>query len=62
MFEKIPDIMTFKECQKLLNTVGVYSEGIDKLQWSVIYNLTDKTGRIWPHRDPDKSWDFTINQ
>ena len=54
--------ITMEECQKLLNTVGVYSEGIDKLQWSVIYNLTDKTGRIWPHRDPDKSWDFTINQ
>lgn len=54
--------VTMEECEKLLNTVGVYSEGIDKLQWSVIYNLTDKTGRIWPHRDPDKSWDFTINQ
>ena len=54
--------ITMEECQELMNTVGVYSNGIDKLQWSVVYNLTDKTGRIWPHRDSYKSWDFTINQ
>lgn len=54
--------VTMEECEKLLNTIGVYDGETDKLQWSVVYNLTDKTGRIWPHRDSDKAWDFTVLQ
>lgn len=54
--------ITLEQCEKLLNKVGVYSGEIDKLQWSVVYNLTDKTGRIWPHRQSEKSWDFEIGQ
>lgn len=49
-----------EDCEKLLNTVGIYDGETDKLQWSVVYNLTDKTGRIWPYRDTGEAWDFTI--
>lgn len=24
--------------------IGIIYEGVDKLQWSVVYNLTDRTG------------------
>ncbi|MBQ6567402.1 MAG: hypothetical protein IJR93_08820 [Treponema sp.] len=33
------------------------SHGIDKLQWSVVHDITGKTGRIWPHRRPEDGWD-----
>lgn len=56
------NVITMEECENLLNTIGVYDGETDKLQWSVVYNLTDKTGRIWPHRDAGESWDFTIFQ
>lgn len=53
---------TMADCEDLLNVIGVYDgeHGIDKLQWSVVYNLTDRTGRIWPHRDSGRKWDFTV--
>ncbi len=56
------NVVTMAECEKLLNTIGVYDGETDKLQWSVVYNLTDKTGRIWPHRDIGEAWDFTVWQ
>lgn len=46
----------------LLNEVGVYEEdGFDKLQWSVIYNLTDMSGKIWAHRNENNIIDFRMN-
>ena len=36
------------------------SQGIDKLQWSVVYDITGKTGRIWPHRRTEDGWDFGL--
>lgn len=56
------NVVTMEECENLLNTIGVYDGETDKLQWSIVYNLTDKTGRIWPHRDTGESWDFTVLQ
>lgn len=56
------NVVTMEECENLLNTIGVYDGETDKLQWSVVYNLTDKTGRIWPHRDTGKLWNFTVLQ
>ena len=50
--------MTMDKCAELLNEIGVYYEGTDKLQWSVIYDLTAGTGKIWPHRDLTKAWEF----
>lgn len=52
--------VTLEDCEKLLNTIGIYDGETDKLQWSVVYNLTDKTGRIWPYRDTGEAWYFTI--
>lgn len=55
------NIVTMKECEDLLNEIGIISEGVDKLQWSAVYNLTDRTGRIWPHRDSGNAWDFEVD-
>ncbi|MCI8759915.1 MAG: linear amide C-N hydrolase [Clostridia bacterium] len=46
----------------LLNDVGVYDkDGFDKLQWSVVYNLTNKSGIIWAHRNKSNIIDFELN-
>ncbi len=52
------NIVSMDVCENLLNRIGVEYEGIDKLQWSVVYDLTEKSGRIWPHRNSDAAWDF----
>ncbi len=44
----------------LLNDVGIYDNGIDKLQWSVVYNITNKTGKIWSHRNTKNIKDFKL--
>lgn len=45
----------------LLNDVGIYKEdGSDKLQWSVIYNVTNMSGKIWAHRNKDNIIDFVL--
>lgn len=54
--------ITMQECESLLNEIGVYNGDIDKLQWSVIYNLCDKTGSIWPYRDIARIWDFSCTE
>lgn len=53
--------ITMEECENLLNAIGVYDE-IDKLQWSVVYNLTENTGRIWPHRNSNEAWNFSLTK
>ena len=52
--------LSSEKCKALLNEIGVRNEGTDKLQWSVIYNLSDETGTIWPHRDLTGAWDFSL--
>lgn len=43
----------------LLNDVGVYDgDGFDKLQWSVIYNLTNMSKKVWAHRNKSNIIDF----
>lgn len=45
----------------LLNDVGeYYPDGRDGLQWSVIYNLTNQSGKIWTHRDKNNMVDFEL--
>lgn len=45
----------------LLNDVGVYGgDGIDKLQWSVIYDLSNMSGKIWTHRNRNNIMDFEL--
>lgn len=54
--------LDMQTCQELLNSVGLYNrDKSDRLQWSVVYDLTDRSGRIWPHRDSSASWDFTVS-
>lgn len=38
---------------QLLAKVGVMDNGMDKLQWSVVYNLTALNGTIFAHRNTD---------
>lgn len=44
----------------LLNKIGVFADGIDKLQWSVIYNISDLTGKFWTHRNTKNLIDFML--
>lgn len=50
--------VTMQKCEELLNEIGVVYNGTDRLQWSVVYNLSTRSGRIWPFRDSEKAWDF----
>ena len=55
--------LSAENAMDLLNEVGVYdTDGTDKLQWSVVYNLTEKTGRIWAHRNTDNLFEFTLDR
>lgn len=33
---------------------------LDKLQWSVIYNLSNMSGEIWAHRNKNNIIDFKL--
>jgi hypothetical protein len=45
---------------ELLKEVGVTNNGVDKLQWSVIYNLTTLKGKIFAHRNTGNIIDFKL--
>lgn len=49
------------EAMALLAKIGVMSGGVDKLQWSVVYNLNDLRGKIFAHRKNDMSTEFNLN-
>ena len=44
----------------LLTEVGIYYEGIDKLQWTVIYNLSTLDGIIFAHRNTGNIIEFGL--
>ena len=46
----------------LLSEIGIYDEGDDKLQWSVIYNMTTLKGRIFAHRNTDNIQYFELEK
>lgn len=53
--------LSIKDCENILNEVGVTSKsGENKLQWSVVYNLSKLNGRIWPQRKSDCAWSFNL--
>ena len=55
--------ININETIDLLNKIGVYdSEGNDKLQWSVIYNISQKNGKIWAHRNKNNIIDFELKK
>jgi len=45
---------------RLLAQVGIEDEGIDKLQWTCIYNLTDLEEDIFAHRNTDNIKQFHL--
>ncbi|MCL2128756.1 MAG: linear amide C-N hydrolase [Treponema sp.] len=51
-------ILTNEQALGLLVKVGGLIDGADILQWTVIYNLTRKKGRIFTHRDIKNIFDF----
>ena len=53
-------ILNKEQALELLAKVGVTDGTTDKLQWSVLYNLTTKTGQIFAHRKLDNSIEFQL--
>lgn len=54
-------VIEFYDTMNLLNKVGMYNdEGISMLQWSVIYNMTNKTGSIWYHKNTENIINFEL--
>lgn len=52
---------TKEQTLDLLTKVGIYGlEGEDKLQWSVVYNITDLRGYAFAHRNTENVIDFTL--
>lgn len=51
-----------KEAMELLAKVGVMDGGTDKLQWSVVYNLSDFSGEIFAHRKTENAVEFVLNR
>ena len=47
------DILEEHQAVQLLSEVGVFNGDTDKLQWSVLYNLTTSNGEIFAHRNTD---------
>ncbi|MDR0916992.1 MAG: linear amide C-N hydrolase, partial [Oscillospiraceae bacterium] len=47
---------------KLLAEVGVRDGNTDKLQWSVLYNLTTGNGSIYAHRNADNTVNFRLGK
>ena len=52
--------LTEEQAIELLAKVGVVDEGVDKLQWSVVYNLTTGEGKIFAHRNTGNIIDFSL--
>ena len=53
--------LDMRTCEELLNAIGLYNrDKSDRLQWSVVYDLSDRSGRIWPHRKSESAWDFDL--
>ena len=50
-----------KQAVALLAEVGVINNGVDKLQWSVVYNLSTLKGTIFAHRNTSNLIDFQLS-
>jgi len=53
-------ILTNTQAVDLLADIGVYQQGFDCLQWSVIYNLTTLEGVIFANRNKDNLIHFSL--
>ncbi len=52
--------LTRDQAVTTLTQVGVYDEGVDKLQWSVVYDLTDLNGLLFAHRNTQNQIAFAL--
>jgi hypothetical protein len=59
---EINGFLSEAQAQKLLAEVGVYDGNTDKLQWSVLYNLTTGNGAILAHRNTDNTVNFHLDR
>ena len=55
-------IMEEMEAAQLLCDVGIYDKEIDILQWSAVYNLTQRSGLVFPNRRLQSAHRFTVNR
>ena len=55
-------ILSEQQAIDLLAEVGIYHDGVEKLQWSVIYNLTTGTGKIFARRNTDNIIHFQLER
>lgn len=63
MIEENDGALTREQTIALLAEIGVYgSAGEDKLQWSVVYNLTDLQGYGFAHRNVENVIGFTLKK
>jgi penicillin V acylase-like amidase (Ntn superfamily) len=53
--------LSWQQAVDLLCEVGIYYEGTDKLQWTVIYNLSTLKGSIFARRNTGNIIDFELN-
>ena len=49
-----------EDAMELLAKVGVMDGETDKLQWSVVYNLSDRRGSIFAHRKKENTVEFEL--
>ena len=51
-----------EQAEELLADIGCYSkkDGTDKLQWTAVYNLTERTGEVFAHRKLDTKYRFVL--
>ena len=49
-----------QEAMELLAEVGVMDGETDKLQWSVVYNLSERSGQIFAHRKMENAVKFEL--
>ena len=54
--------LEMNEAIDLLAEVGVMDGDTDKLQWSVLYNLSTKEGEIFAHRKLNEAIDFKLGE
>jgi hypothetical protein len=54
-------VISEDQATELLAEIGIVYEDTDKLQWSVLYNLTTGDGSIFAHRNTDNIINFHLN-
>lgn len=62
MIEQNNGILDTETAISLLADVGVLDADTDKLQWSVLYNITTRDGNIFANRNTDNVIQFYLRE